>query len=73
MTSINVHNTSTEFAMGFDPQLLITALGRWGQLGLFNPEAVSIDPSVVANAIVFQLGQPVEASIHELTIRARAN
>jgi NADP-dependent 3-hydroxy acid dehydrogenase YdfG len=73
VTSINVHNTSTEFATGFDPQLLITALGRWAQLGLFNQEAASIDPSVVADAIVFQLGQPVEASIHELTIRARAN
>lgn len=73
VTAINVHNTSTEFAMAFDPQTLITALGRWAQLGLFNPEAQSIDPSVVADAIVFQLGQPVEASIHELTIRARAN
>jgi NADP-dependent 3-hydroxy acid dehydrogenase YdfG len=73
VTSINVHNTSTEFAAGFDPALMMKALGRWAQLGLFNPEATSIAPSVVANAIVFQLSQPEEASIHELAIRARAN
>jgi len=73
VTSINVHNTTTEFAAGFDQALLAKALGRWAQLGLFNPEAPSIAPSVVADAIVFQLSQPEGASIHELAIRARAN
>jgi len=73
VTSINVHNTTTEFAAGFDQALMMKALGRWAQLGLFNPEAKSIAPSVVADAIVFQLSQPEGASIHELAIRARAN
>jgi len=52
---------------------MATALARWAQLGLFNPEAASIAPSVVADAIAFQLSQPDGASIHELAIRARAN
>ena len=73
VTSINVHNTATEFAAGFDHALLASALARWTQLGLFNPEATSIPPDVVADAIVFQLSQPDGASVHELTIRARAN
>ncbi len=73
VASINVHNTTTEFAAGFDQALMAKALGRWAQLGLFNPEAKSIAPGTVADAIVFQLSQPDGASIHELAIRARAN
>lgn len=71
--TVEIHNVSTEFAAGFDPAAMATALGRWQALGLFNPAAPLLEPADVARAVVFQLAQPARASVHELTIRSRLN
>jgi NADP-dependent 3-hydroxy acid dehydrogenase YdfG len=71
--TIEIHNVSSEFAASFDPALLPMAVQRWKELGLLNPETPLLEPEDVARAVVFQLSQPPPASIHELTIRSRAN
>jgi len=71
--TIEIHNVATEFGSNFDPALLPAALRCWSQLGLLNPESPLLAPEDVARAVVFQLSQRDPASIHELTIRSRAN
>lgn len=72
--TIEVHNVgTTDFASTFEPELLPVALARWTQLGLLNVDTPMLAPDDVARAVVFQLSQPQPASIHDLTIRSRAN
>jgi NADP-dependent 3-hydroxy acid dehydrogenase YdfG len=72
--TIEVHNVgTTDFASSFDRELLPTALARWAELGLLNVATPMLVPDDVARAVVFQLSQPQPASIHDLTIRSRAN
>jgi NADP-dependent 3-hydroxy acid dehydrogenase YdfG len=71
--TIEIHNVASEFATNFDPELLPAAVQRWKELGLLNPATPLLEPEDVARAVVFQLAQPARASIHELTIRSRAN
>ena len=72
--TIEVHNVgTTDFASSFEPELLPVALTRWKDLGLLNPATPMLVPEDVARAVVFQLSQPQPASIHDLTIRSRAN
>jgi NADP-dependent 3-hydroxy acid dehydrogenase YdfG len=71
--TVEIHNVASEFASNFDPALLPVAVQRWKELGLLNPETPLLEPEDVARAVAFQLSQPARASIHELTIRSRAN
>jgi NADP-dependent 3-hydroxy acid dehydrogenase YdfG len=72
--TIEVHNVgTTDFASSFERELLPTALARWSELGLLNVSTPMLVPDDVARAVVFQLSQPQPASIHDLTIRSRAN
>jgi NAD(P)-dependent dehydrogenase (short-subunit alcohol dehydrogenase family) len=71
--TVEIHNVATEFGAAFDPAVLPDALARWTSLGLLNPAAGLLAPEDVARAVVFQLSQPDPASVHHLTIRARAN
>jgi NADP-dependent 3-hydroxy acid dehydrogenase YdfG len=71
--TVEIHNVASEFGANFDPQVLPAAIARWTALGLLNPAAGLLAPEDVARAVVFQLAQPDPASIHHLTIRARAN
>ncbi len=72
--TIEIHNVGgTEFASGFDPEEMPAAIARWKQLGLLNPASPMLCAEDVARAVVFQLSQPDPVSIHELTIRSRAN
>ena len=72
--TIDIHNVGgTDFAAGLDRELLPEAIQRWVELGMLNPRAPTITPDDVARAVVFQLGQSPAASVHELTIRSRAN
>jgi len=71
--TVEIHNVATEFGASFDPAILPAALQRWKELGLLNPATPLLEPEDVARAVVFQLSQPARASIHELTIRSRAN
>ena len=71
--TVEIHNVATEFGARFDPEVLPGALQRWKDLGLLNPDTPLLEPEDVARAVVFQLSQPSRTSIHELTIRSRAN
>jgi NADP-dependent 3-hydroxy acid dehydrogenase YdfG len=71
--TVEIHNVATEFGVSFDPGVLPAAIARWTALGLLNPATPLLEPEDVARAVVFQLSQPPRASIHELTIRSRAN
>ena len=71
--TVSIHNVATEFGANFDPGVLPAALQRWKELGLLNPVTPLLEPEDVARAVVFQLSQPPRASIHDLTIRSRAN
>lgn len=71
--TIEIHNVASEFGANFDPELLPIATQRWSALGLLNRDSPLLAPEDVARAVVFQLSQPEPASIHELTIRSRAN
>ncbi len=72
--TIEIHNVgSTDFASGFDRTVIPEAIKRWEVLGLLNRNTPMLEPADVARAVVFQLSQPDPVSIHELTIRSRAN
>jgi len=71
--TVEIHNVASEFGANFDPALLPTALQRWKETGLVNPETPLLVPEDVARAVAFQLAQPERASIHTLEIRSRAN
>jgi NADP-dependent 3-hydroxy acid dehydrogenase YdfG len=72
--AITMHNVGgTGFSGSFDAELMPTAVARWLDMGLLNAEAPLIEPADVARAVVFQLTQPAAASVHELSIRSRAN
>ncbi len=72
--TIEVHNVgTTDFASSFERELLPVALARWAELGLLNVSTPMLVPDDVARAVAFQLSQPQPASIHDLTIRSRAN
>jgi len=53
--------------------VLPEALQRWKNLGLVNPDTPLLVPEDVARTIVFQLAQPERASLHDVTLRSRAN
>lgn len=70
--TIEVHSVAgTEFIANLDPAQLPEALQRWQELGLLSPQAATITPEDVAQAVVFQLSQPQHASIPHLAIRPR--
>jgi NAD(P)-dependent dehydrogenase (short-subunit alcohol dehydrogenase family) len=71
--TVEIHNVASEFGTNFDPTVLPTALQRWKETGLVNPETPLLAPEDVARAVAFQLAQPERASIHSLEIRSRAN
>jgi NADP-dependent 3-hydroxy acid dehydrogenase YdfG len=71
--TVAVHNIGTEFASGFDFDVLPEASKRWEALGLLNRRAKLLVPDDVARAIVFMLAQPDPMSVHDLEIRSRAN
>jgi NADP-dependent 3-hydroxy acid dehydrogenase YdfG len=71
--TIDVHHVATEFGLEFDRDILPDALTRWQELHLIDPSCPILSPDDVARAVVFQLSQPDVASIHELTLRPRAN
>lgn len=71
--TIDVHHVATEFGMGFDQDVLPDALTRWQELRLIDPTCPVLSPDDVARAVLFQLSQPDAASVHELTLRPRAN
>ena len=69
--TIEIHQASTEFAAGFDPEQLMEAFAAWQRHGTFNPSAPRIEPEDVARAVAFQLAQPADACVHDLNIRSR--
>lgn len=72
--TLEVHNIGgTGFAANFDRSVLPEAVRRWEALGLLRRATGMLTPEAAAEAIVFQLSQPEPASIHHLTLRARAN
>jgi NADP-dependent 3-hydroxy acid dehydrogenase YdfG len=72
--TLEIHNVGeTEFASGFDPAVLPEALACWHARRLVNPDTPLLAPADVARALVFQLSQPLPASIHHLAVRSRAN
>ncbi len=71
--TIDVHHVASEFGVRFDPAVLPDAIARWQALHLVDPTCPILSPDDVARAVVFQLTQPEAASVHELTLRPRAN
>lgn len=71
--TIDVHHVASEFGLHFDPAVLPEALARWQALHLIDPTCPILSPDDVAQAVAFQLAQPDAASVHELTLRPRAN
>jgi NADP-dependent 3-hydroxy acid dehydrogenase YdfG len=72
--TLEVHNVrGTDFATNFDAELFPTAISRWQELGLLNPNTPMLAAADVARAVVFQLSQPEPGSIHHVTLRSRAN
>jgi len=71
--TVAVHNIGTEFANGFDFDVLPAASQRWEALGLLNRRAQMLEPADVARAIVFMVSQPDPMSVHDLEVRSRAN
>lgn len=69
--TIEIHQASTEFANGFDPELRVEAFQAWIRHGAMNPTAPRIAPEDVARAVAFQLAQPRNACVHDLNIRSR--
>lgn len=72
--TIEVHNVAgTDFASQFDPAVAREAIATWERRGLLRRSSGMLQAKDVARAIVFQLAQPDPASVHHLTLRARAN
>ncbi|GIW45875.1 MAG: hypothetical protein KatS3mg077_3157 [Candidatus Binatia bacterium] len=72
--TVEVHNIAgTDFASRFDPSVAREAISTWERRGLLRRSSGMLQPADVARVIVFQLSQPDPASIHHLTLRARAN
>lgn len=72
--TIEVHNVAgTDFASRFDPIVARDAISTWERRGLLRRTSGMLATSDVARAIAFQLSQPDPASVHHLTLRARAN
>lgn len=72
--TIEVHNVAgTDFASRFDPAVAREAIATWERRGLLRRSSGMLQAKDVARAIVFQLAQPDPASVHHLTLRARAN
>jgi len=72
--TLEVHNVSgTGFAGSFDPAVAKEAVTQWEQRGLLRRASGMLQPQDAARAIVFQLAQPNPASVHHLSLRARAN
>jgi NADP-dependent 3-hydroxy acid dehydrogenase YdfG len=72
--TLEVHNIAgTGFASNFDPRVLGEAVQRWEALGLLRRTSGMLQAEAAARAIVFQLAQQDLASVHHLSLRARAN
>ncbi len=72
--TVEIHNVGgTDFASNFEPEVMPAAIRRWEEIGLLSRESPMIQADDVARAVVFQLTQPDAASVHNLTIRSRAN
>ncbi len=72
--TLEVHNIGgTGFAANFDPSVMKEAVARWETLGLLRRSSGMLQADAAAQAVVFQLAQRDPASVHHLTLRARAN
>lgn len=60
--------TFSSFASGWDPEVATEAFEAWRGGGFLDPESV-IDPVVIADAVVYAITRPREASVYTLDIR----